>query len=355
MRERTGASLPGIVPSNTYRCTRRQVRRDRRQRRLDLQADDGAIGRDDLADDPALADNAGRVKRTERARRRDRRRGRRTRDARRGARACSSAPRCPRGASTRSPTSPRDLHYQARGMIERHKLRRPRADAARHRAEALGDARRTRWIGPGAGRAHARGAGGAGLRGRQDRAAARERRGRTLPCSATSAAASQYYFQNPPELPARRWPRGGAARATEAQAGDRRAARRSARSTRCSTCGRSWARSSRSSSPTAWINTDRMRALFFRGTQSEFELTWKARGQPTNARWRYLFDVIYYTGPILIVARDPGGAVHRLRGYPGTEIDRVRPPIPLRALALPSGIGGLTPFIPSCAAPRRGR
>ena len=69
--------------------------------------------------------------------------------------------------------------------------------------------------------------------------------------------------------------------------------------------------------PYSWINSGRMRALFFRGTQSEFELTWKARGQPTNARWRYLFDVIYYTGPILVVVATLALLFIVFVGYPG--------------------------------------
>ncbi len=62
VREPAGSALPGIAPSNAYRCTDGVV----------LVAGNGdsifkrlmtAIGRDDLANDPALADNAGRVKR----------------------------------------------------------------------------------------------------------------------------------------------------------------------------------------------------------------------------------------------------------------------------------------------------
>jgi len=69
--------------------------------------------------------------------------------------------------------------------------------------------------------------------------------------------------------------------------------------------------------PYSWINSDRMRQWFFRGTQSEFELTWKARGQPTNARWRYLFDVVYYTGPIVVVALTLAALFVVFVGYPG--------------------------------------
>jgi len=65
IRERSGASLPGIVPSNTY------VTRDRKYVVIGANADSifkrmmNAIGRADLADDPALAHNDGRVARTE--------------------------------------------------------------------------------------------------------------------------------------------------------------------------------------------------------------------------------------------------------------------------------------------------
>lgn len=65
IRERSGASLPGIVPSNTY------VTRDQKYVVIGANADSifkrmmRAIGRVDLADDPALAHNDGRVARTE--------------------------------------------------------------------------------------------------------------------------------------------------------------------------------------------------------------------------------------------------------------------------------------------------
>ena len=62
VREPAGSALPGIAPSNAYRCSDGAV----------LIAGNGdsifkrlmrTIGRDDLANDPALADNAGRVAR----------------------------------------------------------------------------------------------------------------------------------------------------------------------------------------------------------------------------------------------------------------------------------------------------
>jgi formyl-CoA transferase len=64
VREPAGSALPGIAPSNAYRCSDGVV----------LVAGNGdsifkrlmqAIGRDDLAGDPALADNAGRVARVQ--------------------------------------------------------------------------------------------------------------------------------------------------------------------------------------------------------------------------------------------------------------------------------------------------
>jgi formyl-CoA transferase len=64
VRERSGASLPGIVPSNTY------VTRDDKYVVIGANADPifkrmmHAIGRPDLANDPALAHNDGRVART---------------------------------------------------------------------------------------------------------------------------------------------------------------------------------------------------------------------------------------------------------------------------------------------------
>lgn len=65
IRERSGASLPGIVPSNTY------ITRDRKYVVIGANADSifkrmmNAIGRADLADDPELAHNDGRVARTD--------------------------------------------------------------------------------------------------------------------------------------------------------------------------------------------------------------------------------------------------------------------------------------------------
>jgi formyl-CoA transferase len=64
VRERSGASLPGIVPSNTY------ITRDHKHVVIGANADSifkrmmAALGRADLAGDPGLAHNDGRVART---------------------------------------------------------------------------------------------------------------------------------------------------------------------------------------------------------------------------------------------------------------------------------------------------
>ena len=120
VRERTGASLPGIVPSNTYPC------KDGKYVVIGANADSifkrmmRAIGRADLADDPALATNDGRVKRTEEL------------DAVIGEwtsrhlldevlEALDKA-EVPSGRIYSIADIVADMHYQARGMIERHKL-----------------------------------------------------------------------------------------------------------------------------------------------------------------------------------------------------------------------------------------
>jgi formyl-CoA transferase len=65
VREPAGSTLPGIAPSNAYRCSDDAVvlvagNGDSIFKRLM-----SAIGRDDLGRDPALADNAGRVRRVD--------------------------------------------------------------------------------------------------------------------------------------------------------------------------------------------------------------------------------------------------------------------------------------------------
>ncbi len=120
VRERTGASLPGIVPSNTYLCADGQyvvigANGDSIFKRMML-----AIGRADLANDPALADNAGRTRRTEEL------------DAAIGGwtgantldhvLAVLEKADVPSGRIYSIADIVSDLQYQARGMIEKHKL-----------------------------------------------------------------------------------------------------------------------------------------------------------------------------------------------------------------------------------------
>ena len=120
VRERSGAALPGIVPSNTYPC------RDGKFVVIGANADSifkrmmRAIGRADLADDPSLATNEGRVRRTEEL------------DRAIGAWTAShdldtvlevlEKAEVPSGRIYSIADIAADLHYQARGMIERHRL-----------------------------------------------------------------------------------------------------------------------------------------------------------------------------------------------------------------------------------------
>jgi formyl-CoA transferase len=120
VRERSGAALPGIVPSNTYAC------RDGKFVVIGANADSifkrlmRAIGRADLADDPALATNDGRVKRTEEL---DRAIGEWTaRHELDAVLPVLEAAEVPSGRIYSIADIVADLHYQARGMIERHQL-----------------------------------------------------------------------------------------------------------------------------------------------------------------------------------------------------------------------------------------
>jgi len=120
VRARSGASLPGIVPSNTY------TTRDGKYIVIGANADSifkrlmAAIGRQDLADDPGLAHNEGRVARTEELD---------------GVIAgwCAqhdldkvlqvlAAAEVPSGKIFDIADIVRDAHYRARGMLEKHQL-----------------------------------------------------------------------------------------------------------------------------------------------------------------------------------------------------------------------------------------
>ena len=146
VRERSGASLPGIVPSNTYPC------RDGKYVVIGANADSifkrmmRAIQRDDLADDPSLATNDGRVARTAEL---DQAIAKWTaaHDLEEVL-AVLEAAEVPSGRIYSIADIVADMHYQARGMVERHKL----GDAelllpgiVPKLSQTPGE---TRWIGP---------------------------------------------------------------------------------------------------------------------------------------------------------------------------------------------------------------
>jgi formyl-CoA transferase len=146
VRERTGASLPGIVPSNTYAC------RNGKYVVIGANADSifmrmmRAIGRDDLADDPLLATNDGRVKRTAEL---DAAIGEWTarHDLDRVLEVLDAA-EVPSGRIYSIADIVADLHYQARGMIEKHQLGDRELllpGLVPKLSETPGE---TRWIGP---------------------------------------------------------------------------------------------------------------------------------------------------------------------------------------------------------------
>ena len=120
VRERTGSSLPGIVPSNTYLCSDGQyvvigANGDSIFKRMMT-----AIGRSDLANDAGVADNAGRTVRTEEL------------DSAIGAwtgantltdvLAVLGKADVPSGRIYSIADIAADMQYQARDMIEKHKL-----------------------------------------------------------------------------------------------------------------------------------------------------------------------------------------------------------------------------------------
>jgi formyl-CoA transferase len=147
VRERSGASLPGIVPSNTY------TTRDGKYVVIGANGDSifkrlmGAIGRDDLANDPALARNDGRVRRTEEL------------DGVIGhwcgrhdleeVLAVLNAADVPSGKIYDIADIAHDLHYRARGMIEEAAL----PDGKPLKVPGIvprlsGTPGATRWLGP---------------------------------------------------------------------------------------------------------------------------------------------------------------------------------------------------------------
>lgn len=147
VRERSGASLPGIAPSNTYRCgdglyVAIAGNGDAIFRRLMT-----AIGRTDLADDPALAGNAGRVAQVQRI---DDAIGQWT-----GQHTLDQvldvleAAAVPAGRIYTAADIVADPHYQARGMIEPHTLPDGQPVSLPGVVPQLsGTPGATRWIGP---------------------------------------------------------------------------------------------------------------------------------------------------------------------------------------------------------------
>ncbi|MBK7659134.1 MAG: CoA transferase [Betaproteobacteria bacterium] len=146
VRERTGSALPGIVPSNTYQCG------DGKYVVIGANADSifkrmmRAIGRADLADDPSLADNAGRVKRTEEL---DRVIGEWTATVTlEEALALLEKAEVPSGRIFSIADIVADLHYQARGMIEKHRLGDKDLLLPGVVPKLSGTPGGTRWVGP---------------------------------------------------------------------------------------------------------------------------------------------------------------------------------------------------------------
>jgi formyl-CoA transferase len=147
VRERSGASLPGIVPSNTY------ATRDGSYVVIGANGDSifkrlmQALGRPDLAEDPALANNAGRVARTEEldaviAAWTE------THDLAQLLEALESA-EVPSGKIYSIADIVRDMHYQSRQMIERHKLEDGKDLLLPGIVPKLSDTPgETRWVGP---------------------------------------------------------------------------------------------------------------------------------------------------------------------------------------------------------------
>jgi succinyl-CoA---D-citramalate CoA-transferase len=147
VRERSGASLPGIVPSNTY------ITRDGEYVVIGANADSifkrmmNAIGRSDLADDPALAHNDGRVARTEEIEKviRDWVAGH---DLDRVLEVLEKAD-VPSGKIYDIADIARDAHYAARGMIGSYRLKDGKSlklpGIVPKLSETPGE---TKWVGP---------------------------------------------------------------------------------------------------------------------------------------------------------------------------------------------------------------
>lgn len=147
VRERSGASLPGIVPSNTY------TTRDNKYLVIGANGDSifkrlmAAIGRNDLANDPALARNDGRVQRTEEL---DRVIAEwcSGHDLEQALKILEDA-QVPSGKIYDIADIVRDLHYRARGMIAEARMPDGRQLKVPGIVPGLsGTPGATRWLGP---------------------------------------------------------------------------------------------------------------------------------------------------------------------------------------------------------------
>jgi formyl-CoA transferase len=147
VRQRSGASLPGIVPSNTYPTRDGKyvvigANSDSIFKRMML-----AIGREDLANDRELASNAGRVARTEEL---DRVIGEwtATHDLEQVLAVIEKA-EVPAGKIYDIADIVNDVHYRARGMIEEFALENDRSLKVPGIVPKLsGTPGATKWLGP---------------------------------------------------------------------------------------------------------------------------------------------------------------------------------------------------------------
>jgi formyl-CoA transferase len=147
VRARSGASLPGIVPSNTY------TTRDGKYLVIGANGDSifkrfmQAIGRADLAADPGLASNEGRVRRTDEL-------DRVIAEWAAGvtleqALEVLARAEVPAGKIYDIADIVHDVHYQARGMLEQHRLPDGTPIKLPGIVPKLGAAPgATRWLGP---------------------------------------------------------------------------------------------------------------------------------------------------------------------------------------------------------------
>ena len=147
VRERSGGALPGIAPSNTYVCKDGSYlviggNTDNIFRRLMR-----AIGREDLAEDPGLADNAGRAARAAEL---DSAIGEWTSQrSLADALEALNAAEVPAGRIYSIADIVKDAHYQARGMIEKARLEGGEEILLPGLVPKLSETPlRTRWIGP---------------------------------------------------------------------------------------------------------------------------------------------------------------------------------------------------------------